>query len=217
MSDIKTKLRNIKSKNFYVALTGGIGSGKSTVLKKLGELGVGTISADLISRQLISTKGAAVDLIREKFGAKIITNDCSVDRKKLREIVFENPNLLIQLEEITHPLIWNEIVFQLEKLNSLSPPPYIAIEIPVPKNTRIWSDFFDLKICVLCKEEIRRNRILERGGLSEAEADLIIKSQNLQYAYEAMCDIILDNSSVGLSLLDHKILKLNQKILTFKK
>jgi dephospho-CoA kinase len=217
MNEIKTRLRNIKSENFYVALTGGIGSGKSTVLKKLGELGVGTISADLISRQLMSTKGATVDLIREKFGATIITKDYSVDRNKLRKIVFENPNLLIQLEEITHPLIWSEIVFQLEKLNSLSSPPYIAIEIPVPKNTRIWSDFFDLKVCVLCEEGIRRNRILEREGLSEADADLIIKSQNLQYDYRAICDIVLDNSSVDLYTFEQKILKLNQKILAFKK
>lgn len=216
MNDLRSRLRRIKhKKNFFVALIGGIGSGKSSILFGLKELGVETVNTDQISRKLLSTGGQAVDLIEKKFGTAVINKDRSVNRKKLGAIVFKNPTSLSQLENIIHPLIWNEVVSVVEELIATEPP-YIAIEIPVPKNKELLSDFFDLIVFISCDEGIRKKRVLARDGIAEAYVDLIIKNQTSNLDYEVLADIVLDNSSNNLIELNEKVHELNNKVKQMK-
>lgn len=211
MSDLRSKFRTIKGKKIFVALIGGIGSGKSSILFGLKELGAVTVNTDQISRKLMSTGGQAVDLIEKKFGTDVLNKDRSVNRKKLGEIVFNNPASLSQLENIVHPLIWDEVISDVEKLIATEPP-YVAIEIPVPKNLELLSDFFDLVVCVSCNDEIRKKRVLARDNISDEYVELIIKNQNSIFDYESLADIVFDNSTNNLIELNEKVFDLSNKI-----
>lgn len=215
MNSLRSRLLNIKGKNFFVAVVGGIGSGKSSILSGLKELGVVTVNTDQISRKLMSTGGQAVDLIEKKFGTIVINDDRSVNRKKLGAIVFKNSSLLIQLENIIHPLIWDEVISIIEEIIT-TPPPYIAIEIPILKNKELFSDFFDLVVFVSCDEEIRKKRALIRDEITEEYIELVIKNQISNFDYQALADIVFDNSSNNIIELNKKVYELNNKIKQMK-
>ena len=102
--------------NFVVGLTGGIGSGKSTVSKLFEDLGITVIDTDVISRKLTEVNGIAINRIRENFGEAYTNSIEGIDRAKMRELIFSDKEARNKLEKILHPLILNEVKTQIEKV-----------------------------------------------------------------------------------------------------
>lgn len=162
--------------NLGIALTGGIGSGKSTVARFIREFGYTVISADELSR-LIFVKGhLGYKKVLETFGPQILNAQLEIDRQKLRQIVFSDRERKSSLESITHPLIRQELTRELEFRGILSSPRVWFYEAPVLIEARGQDRFMALWL-VVCPMELRYERIRSREGMDHAQAMLSLKAQ----------------------------------------
>ena len=118
---------SLQSDSFIVGLTGGIGTGKSTVAEAFGQLGIMTVDADRASRAVVEPGMPALKSIAEHFGSEIIQGDGSLDRAALRTIIFSDPTQKNWLESLLHPLIRQWIIEQLQKATG----PYVILESPL--------------------------------------------------------------------------------------
>src|SRR5687767_12933298 len=117
-----------------IGLTGGIGSGKTTVAGLFAEYGVPIIDADQIGRDLVESGQPALQRIVQTFGDDILNGDSTLDRKKLRDVIFHDPKKRRQLEAILHPLIRENMLEQLDSLDA----PYVILVIPLLVDTGNW-------------------------------------------------------------------------------
>jgi dephospho-CoA kinase len=160
--------------NYLVGLTGGIGSGKSTVADMFAELGVRIIDTDLISRQLTQADGAAIPALREAFGADVIDPQGALDRGTMRELVFNQPDKKKQLEAILHPLI---LAHAKQLAASPTDAPYSLVVVPLIFENRRYSDWLHRVITVDCPEEAQIKRTMQRSKLDEAAVRAIMAQQ----------------------------------------
>ena len=182
---------------FKVGLTGGIGSGKTTVLELFKKLSVPVLDADLIARQLVEKGQPALVEIAQAFGDGILMSDGSLDRARLREIVFSDTRRKRTLEAIIHPLVFQTIETQLKQLTA----PYCIICIPLLFETN-QTDFVDRILVVDCPVEIQIERVKKRDKLPVKLIKSIIDSQvSRAYRLEKSDDII-DNSTSEATLAE---------------
>lgn len=174
---------------FRVALTGGIGSGKSTVTAEFSSLGVPVIDSDLISRELVKSGKPALAIITEVFGQAILTEENELDRKKLREVIFNDDKARIKLEEILHPIIYQEIDSQINAVDY----PYCLVVIPLLIETQEMGRF-DRILLIEVPENIQIERTAARDGSSPELIKNIIKSQAKAVDRLKYADDIIDNS-----------------------
>jgi len=172
-----------------VALTGGIGSGKTTVAERLADLGAGVIDTDEIAHALTGRDGAALDPIVAAFGPQILRPDGTLDRARLRGIVFTDPSARARLEAILHPRI--EAVM-LERLAALQTD-YAVLVIPLLFETS-QERHADRVLVVDVPEPLQIARVRQRSGLSETEVRRIIASQIPRHERNARADDLIDNS-----------------------
>lgn len=159
--------------DMIIGLTGGIGSGKSAVGQIFRQLKVEVLDSDQITRQLVEPNQPAQTAIIEHFGPQILLKDGSLNRAKLRSIIFESPEEKKWLEKLLHPLV-KEQVLKLREI--LTPGNYIVIEIPL----LIEADFQDAvdRILVIdCSEELQKERVMKRDGMPAETLKNILKSQ----------------------------------------
>ena len=147
---------------YVIGLTGGIGSGKSTAASIFSELGITVVNADQLARDVVEPGKPALDAIKERFGDDILSNDGSLDRRKLREIVFADKKQLAWLEQLTHPLIGELLIQQLQSATS----PYAILESPLLLETR-QKELVDRVLVVDLDESTQLLRTAERDGSSE--------------------------------------------------
>jgi dephospho-CoA kinase len=160
--------------NYLVGLTGGIGSGKSTVADMFAELGVRIIDTDLISRELTQTGGAAIPALRETFGSGVINAQGALDRAAMRELAFSHPEEKMRLEAILHPLI----LAQAKRLAaSTTDAPYTLVVVPLLFENRRYSDWLHRVITVDCPEETQISRTMQRSRLDETSVRAIMAQQ----------------------------------------
>nr|WP_155451096.1 dephospho-CoA kinase [Allochromatium palmeri] len=178
-----------------VALTGGIGSGKTTVADRLAELGAGVIDTDEISRALTARDGAALAPIADAFGPDIRLADGTLDRARLRRRVFADPAARAQLESILHPLIEATMLERLAALQT----DYAVLVIPLLFETG-QQRHADRVLVVDVPESIQIARVMERSGLSETEVRRIIASQIPRQERNARADDRIDNSGERVDL-----------------
>lgn len=180
--------------SYFVGLTGGIGSGKSTVASLFAELGVPVIDTDAISHQLTQTSGAAIHSIRKLFGDAFIDTTGALDRSKMRELVFSDSAAKQALEKILHPLILAEAKAQAES----SPAPYILLVIPLLFETNNYQDWLHHTVTVDCTEETQIHRATKRNGLSK-QLVLAIMAQQLSRTrrLELADDVIKNDGAIG--------------------
>ncbi|MGQ9832000.1 MAG: dephospho-CoA kinase [Thermochromatium sp.] len=178
-----------------VALTGGIGSGKTTVANRLAELGAGVIDTDEISRTLTAHDGAALEDIVAAFGPDIRLADGTLDRARLRRIVFSDPDARARLEAILHPRIES---IMLERLSDLQTD-YAVLVIPLLFETG-QEHHADRVLVVDVPESVQIARVMQRSGLSETEVRRIIASQIPRQARNARADDLIDNSGERAAL-----------------
>jgi dephospho-CoA kinase len=160
--------------SYLVGLTGGIGSGKSTVAELFAALGVRVIDTDLISHQLTKAGGAAIPLIRKAFGDDYIDAGGALDRGRMRALVFADPVAKQRLEAILHPLILDQT-----KQQAASPAgaPYTLIVVPLLFESGRYADWIDFTIAVDCPEATQITRTKQRSQLSETDVRAIMAQQ----------------------------------------
>lgn len=170
-----------------VALTGGIGSGKSVVAEMLEECGAVVIDSDQLAREVIERGSAGYEAVLAEFGDSILT-DGDIDRAKLAELVFQDEALRKKLEGIIHPLVREAAENLISRLPSNS---VVINQIPLLVETN-GAKRFDYVITVSASEEIRRVRLLERG-LKDYEITKRLQAQVDDASREAIADCVLRN------------------------
>ena len=191
-----------------IGLTGGIGSGKSTVTNLLEKQGVKIIDTDIIARNLVQPSSAALTKISDKFGSDILNNDGSLNRAKLRQIIFNNEQKKRQLEEILHPLIQQNVRQQIaENQKTFS---IIVVAIPLLVEAIIKGkrpDYLDKIWVVDCSVEVQIARATVRDQNTEAQIKQIIKAQATRAQRLEQADNVIDNSG-SISQLEAQIKQL---------
>jgi dephospho-CoA kinase len=159
--------------SFIIGLTGGIGSGKSSVAALFAELGVPVVDTDVISHQLTQSGGAAIPSIQAIFGNDFIDASGALDRAKMRQLVFSDPVARQRLENILHPLILARAQAQAQS----SPAAYVLVVIPLLFETTAYHDWLQRTLTVDCSEEIQLARVVRRSGLDEQTVRAIMAQQ----------------------------------------
>lgn len=173
-----------------IALTGGIGAGKSTVSSILEKLGAYVINADEASRELMQPEKEAYKAILNEFGNKILLDNKEIDRKALAEIVFSDKAKLAVLNKITHPLIYAEMRRRAE----LSKHSVVCMEIPLLFSTECPIKF-DMSVAVITAPEIRIERVMKRDGATRKQAELRIANQLPDSELCRLADYVIENNN----------------------
>jgi len=170
-----------------VGLTGGIGCGKTTVANLFAEKGVPVIDADLISHQLVEPGRSAFQAIVEHFGEGVL-RDGRLNRRLLKEKVFSRTEERQWLENLLHPLIYQEMQRQMEAFSA----PYCLLVVPLLLETK-RRDFVDRLLVVDCPTEVQRQRIRVRDGLDDKSIDLILATQLSRAQRLMLADDVVEN------------------------
>lgn len=174
---------------FVVGLTGGIGSGKSTVADAFAALDVPVIDTDVIARKLTAPDGAALGAIRAAFGESVMQADGTLDRAALRRRVFADAGARHQLEAILHPLIRQRVKQALAQLTAR----YALVVIPLLVETGAYRDVLTRILVVDCPEETRIARVMARSGLARDEVMAILAAQATRAERLAAADDVILN------------------------
>lgn len=175
---------------FKVGLTGGIGSGKSTVADYFAAAGVPVIDTDVIARGLTAPGGAALDSIRAAFGESVMQADGTLDRAALRRRAFADPGARHRLEAILHPPIRAAVEQALDALDA----PYVLIVIPLLVETGGYRDLLNRVLVVDCPEPLQIERVMARSRLSRDEVVAIIDAQSARADRLAAADDVIVNA-----------------------
>ncbi len=195
-----------------IAITGRIGSGKSTVSKEFSSrLQAPIVDADKIAKEITSFGGDAVDAISIKFGDSFI-KDGAMDREKMRNLVFSNPSAKVMLEATLKPYIKNKITQELNEANSKSK--YVILDIPLLVGSE-WLKKVDFVITVDVPESIQQERIHKRNGHSYDTINKMMNAQPSRNQYKEIANYVFDNSTY--ESFDSHILKCINKIQEMKK
>ncbi len=195
------------SNEIRVGLTGGIGSGKSTVAQILVEYGAALIDADAISRSLTLSNGSAIPLIAHEFGTDFIASNGALDREKMRNYVFSNPSAKQSLEAILHPLVAQETEAQLAAAK-LRGSTTIIFDIPLLVESTRWRTRVDHILVVDCQVDTQIQRVIQRSHLNRDSIKKIIESQASREQRLAAADWVIYNDDISLNLLAQLVLKL---------
>jgi len=187
--------------HLLIGLTGGIGSGKSTVADLFEKQGARVIDTDQLSRDLTRSGGEAINAIRDTFGANCIDATGALDRGKMRELVFANPSAKKQLESILHPLIRA----QARKIaGSDTTAPYTLVVIPLLFETQGYQGWLHRTLVVDCPEEIQIARTMQRSSLDKTVVQAIMSQQISRKQRVVLSDDIISNDS-DLSSLSSQV------------
>lgn len=180
-----------------IGLTGGIGSGKSTVAGMLADLGAALIDTDAIARRLAQPGGAAIDALRAEFGAEAIGTDGGLDRARMRQIVFADPAAKARLEAILHPLIGIEC--DRQALAAGAQP--LVFDVPLLVESGRWRSRVDRVLVVDCSEATQVARVTQRSGWPADAVQAVIGQQASRAARRAAADAVIFNDGLSLAEL----------------
>ncbi len=188
-----------------IGLTGGIGSGKSSVAAYFSELGVPVIDTDIIARQLVEPGRPGLRQIITCFGKQILNPDGTLDRTQLRKKVFSDPAERLKLEQILHPLIRAEMQRQIRQTDAR----YYIVEIPLLLESG-WRDEVDRVLVVDAPPSLQIERVIQRSGIDREEVERIIATQmERSKRIAAADDVILNEGS--LADLKQQVARLRQR------
>lgn len=194
---------------FLIGLTGGIGSGKSTVAQHFRDLGVDVVDVDAVSRSVTAAGGTGIDAVRKAFGEDAVDTSGAMNRAYIRELVFENPSERKRLESILHPIIQRESLKALEAATS----PYCIVDVPLLFENGFWKAKADRVLVVDVPQEVQIERVRLRSGLSEERILSIIRAQTPRGDRIALADDIVSNT-LGKEDLQRAVGLLHQKYLS---
>lgn len=193
-----------------LGLTGGIGSGKSTVAEYMAQAGAGVVDADAISRASTAAGGSAIPLILTQFGSAFIDERGALHRERMRAHVFGNPTAKKTLEAIIHPLVGRAIADRAEQLTHAGKT-CIVYDIPLLVESAHWRTQLDRILVVDCLPETQVRRVVARSGLSEDEVQKIITAQAPRLSRLAAADAVLFNDGISLQELAAEVGEISQQ------
>ena len=193
-------------KRLTIGLTGGIGSGKSTVSQMLVDLGAHLVDMDAISRSLTAPGGAAIDAIAQHFGSGLIDGQGAMDRQRMRELAFADPSAMAQLEGILHPLIGQ----QAQAHAGLAlPDQHIVYDVPLlAESGRLWRDKVDRVLVIDTAPETQIARVMARSGWPREAVEKVLAKQATREMRRALADHIILNEGLTLQELRAEVEKL---------
>lgn len=194
-----------------IGLTGGIGSGKTTVTKLFSEYGVPIIDADLIAREMTEAPKIAWQKIKDYFGPEVLNKDSSLNRQKLRDLIFNDPQKRNWLEQLLHPLIRQEIENKIQELNV----PYCIVAIPLLVETGPYP-FISRILVVDTSLETQIERLQKRDQAKAEDLLKIIKTQSRREERIAAAQDLIENNG-RFDDLQQKIKELHQLYLALSK
>ena len=189
-----------------IALTGGIGSGKSTVARRWVELGATEVDADLLAREVVEPGSIGLEQVTQEFGPSVLTQSGTLDRAALAKIAFANDANRVKLESILHPLIQE---LALKKVQGLQDVIVYTIPLFVESKSKLQ---FDKVVAISCDEDVRVRRLVDSRGMNEAEARSRVAAQATDSQREAVADLVIDSNCS----LEELIQKADEIYLGFK-
>ena len=184
-----------------IGLTGGIGSGKSTVARLLVAHGVTLVDTDAIARDLTATGGQALPALSTLFGPRILDNTGALDRAAMRGLVYADPGAKQQLEALLHPLIREQVELQTLACTT----PVLVLDVPLLVESGRWRDRVDQVWVVDCEEETQVARVLQRSGWTEAAARAVIQQQASRVNRRLAADVVIYNDGINLTQLAQQV------------
>lgn len=191
------------SRTTLLGLTGGIGSGKSTVAQMLLQQGAAVIDADAVSRRLSAAGGLAIPAIEAAFGAAVIAADGSLDRDAMRQLMVQDSLAKARLEAIIHPLVGNEMAAQQNRAVQAGSK-LIVLDIPLLVESPRWRPQLEFILVVDCAPETQVQRVLARPsskGWTAAQVNQIMAAQASRAQRLAAADMVIFNEGIDLPAL----------------
>ncbi|WP_324013622.1 dephospho-CoA kinase [Aeromonas hydrophila] len=195
---------------YVVAITGGIGSGKTTVANQFAELGIEVVDADVIAREVVEPGTPALAAIAAHFGSEVITPDGQLDRRRLRERVFTDPQAKGWLNALLHPLIRTEMQRQCAAARS----PYCLLVVPLLVENRLTA-LANRVLVIDVDEATQIERTCRRDGVSREQAQAILAAQASRAERLTAADDVLDNQNGTPEAIKSRILALHETYLAF--
>lgn len=199
---------NVAAVPYVVALTGGIGSGKSTVAELFVAQGAALVDTDAIAHRLTAPGGAAMPALIAAFGASIATPEGALDRAAMRRLAFADPNARARLEAILHPLIRAAATAECAEADA----PYVILAVPLLVETGNWRERCDRVLVVDCAPAIQIARVMARNALAEDEVRRILAAQASREQRLAVADDVIANDG-GREALPAAVAALHQRYL----
>lgn len=193
--------------SLVIGITGGIGSGKTTVANLFAALGVPVIDADDLARRVVAPGEPGYEEIVQHFGSDILTEAGELDRRKIRERVFSDPDKRERLEAIVHPRVYAELNRQLDELAS----PYAIVVVPLLIETG-RQDIVDRVLVVDSPQELQIERTLRRDGTTRAGVEEILAAQTDRRSRLAAADDVIENAG-SESTLEGEVARLHHQYL----
>jgi dephospho-CoA kinase len=190
-------MSDISPARFSVGLTGGIGSGKTTVADMFAARGAAVIDTDQIAHALTAPGGLAIPDIKAQFGEAFLTPEGAMDRAAMRAYVFQEPAAKARLEAILHPLIR----IGTERAAARASGDYLIFAVPLLVESRNWKQRVSRVLVVDCQEETQVRRVISRSGLAESQVRAIMQAQATRAQRLAAADDVIDNDGDAIALV----------------
>ena len=184
-----------------IGLTGGIGSGKSTVAQMLVALGAVLVDSDAIARELTLPGGAAIPALREAFGAECLDAQGALDRERMRALAFADPGVRRRLEALLHPMIGAETA---RRASAAGDAP-LVFDVPLLAESLHWRARVERILVVDCRVATQVERVLRRPGWSREAAERVVTQQASREARRAIADAVLFNEGIALPALEAQV------------
>lgn len=183
-----------------IGLTGGIGSGKSTVARAFEALGAAWVDADDVAREIVLPAEPALLAIKHRFGDQVIHQDGTLNRAALRDIIFKDPEQRQWLESVTHPRIRDRLLQHLEKLKTQGAP-YVLLVSPLLFESG-QNALVNRAVVVDVPQALQLSRTQQRDGVSESQVRAILAAQLSREQRLAKADDVIDNSGDHASMME---------------
>ena len=194
---------------FVVALTGGIGSGKSAAAKIFAELGVPVTDVDVISHEITAANQPLVNDIKVNFGSDYITPEGALNRAAMRQLVFSDDAARLKLNALLHPAIYAAAMLQLQANKDA---PYQILVVPLLFDSPRYLPHINRILVIDCDESSQIARVKQRSKLAESEIINIIKAQTSRKKQLLLANDVIENNE-NVEKLHEKILQIHQKYL----
>ncbi len=188
-------------KPLAIGLTGGIGSGKSTVAAMLAACGAVLVDTDAIAHSLTATGGAALPALAREFGPQIVGADGAMDRARMRSLAFSDASARRRLESILHPMIGDEAQRQAALAGSRP----VLFDVPLLSATSPWRQRVQRLLVVDCREETQVQRVMQRSGWSAEQVQRVMAQQTPRAARRAIADAVIFNDGLSLDALRSQV------------
>ncbi|MCD6003410.1 dephospho-CoA kinase [Vreelandella alkaliphila] len=190
-----------------IGLTGGIGSGKSTVARAFGELGIGWVDADDVAREVVAVGEPTLAAIAEHFGTDVLNSDGTLNRSALRTIIFEDPAQRQWLESVTHPKVRERLLLHLDRLQAQSP--YVLLVSPLLFESG-QDKLVNRTLVIDVPESLQLSRTLARDGVSESQVRAILAAQLPREERLAKGNDVIDNSGDHANMM-RQVIQLDRR------